>query len=460
MSTSVARKLTVIQPEKINMKEKVGYATGDLACNFIYQTVSSYLLFFYTDVFGITAAAAGLMFLIVRLIDAVADPLIGTFVDKTNTKYGRFRPYLLYGAFPFAGVAILCFTTPAFSDPMKLVYAYVTYILLSITYSFINIPYAALTSAITQDNKEVVSLTSIRMLFSNTGGLIVSFGVPLLAGIFTNMTGHTSSGWQITMSLMGILGALLLIYSFRNTTERVQLNHAAEAQVNFKDIFVQLKANRPLIIVCFFFILNFGVNSIVNSVGIYYVTYNVARPELVKWYGLMGTLPALILMPLMPMMYRLMGKKKLLFTALALKAIGLLALFLVPATMVPLVFAGRLVAALGTITAGAFTWALIPETIDYGEYKTGKRASGIIYALVGFFFKFGMAIGGIVPGLILAKFGYVANHTQTPEALHGILITMTAIPVVFVIIELAAIFFYNLDEKEHKRVLAELNTRR
>ncbi|WP_160725102.1 MFS transporter [Bacillus sp. USDA818B3_A] len=460
MSTSVARKLTVIQPEKISMKEKVGYATGDLACNFIYQTVSSYLLFFYTDVFGITAAAAGLMFLIVRLIDAVADPLIGTFVDKTNTKYGRFRPYLLYGAFPFAGVAILCFTTPAFSDPMKLVYAYVTYILLSITYSFINIPYAALTSAITQDNKEVVSLTSIRMLFSNTGGLIVSFGVPLLAGIFTNMTGKTSSGWQITMSLMGILGALLLIYSFRNTTERVQINHAEEAQVNFKDIFVQLKANRPLIIICFFFILNFGVNSIVNSVGIYYVTYNVARPELVKWYGLMGTLPALILMPLMPMMYRVMGKKKLLFTALALKAIGLLALFLIPATMVPLVFAGRLIAALGTITAGAFTWALIPETIDYGEYKTGKRASGVIYALVGFFFKFGMAIGGIVPGLILANFGYVANHTQTPEALHGILITMTAIPVVFVIIELVAIFFYNLDEKEHKRVLAELNMRR
>src|SRR5205085_4633479 len=221
-------------------------------------------------------------------IDAVADPLIGTFVDKTNTKYGRFRPYLLYGAFPFAGVAILCFTTSAFSDPMKLVYAYITYILLSITYSVVNIPYAALTSAITQDNKEVVSLTSVRMLFSNTGGLIVSFGVPLLAGLFTNATGKTSTGWQITMSIMGVLGALLLIYSFMNTKERVQINHSKDAKVNFKDIFLQLKANRPLVIVCLFFILNFGVNSIVNSVGIYYVTYNVARPDLVKWYGLMG----------------------------------------------------------------------------------------------------------------------------------------------------------------------------
>lgn len=443
--------------EKITLKEKMGYATGDLACNFIYQTVSSFLLFFYTDVFGISAVAAGFMFLIVRMIDAVMDPLIGTMVDKTNTKYGRFRPYLLYGAFPFAGVAILCFTTPGFSDPMKLVYAYITYTLLSITYSVVNIPYAALTSAITQDNKEVVSLTSVRMLFSNIGGLIVSFGVPLLAGIFTNATGKTSTGWQITMSIMGVLGALLLIYCFMNTKERVQIDHSKEAKINVKDIFIQLKSNRPLVIICLFFILNFGVNSIVNSVGIYYVTYNVARPDLVKWYGLMGTLPALILMPLMPAMYKWMGKKKLLFTALSLKAIGLVALFLVPATMVELVFAGRLIAALGTITAGAFTWALIPETIDYGQYKTGKRASGVIYALVGFFFKFGMAIGGIVPGLILANFGYVANQAQTATALHGILLTMTVIPVIFVIIELVAIFFYNLDEKEHKRVLSELN---
>jgi GPH family glycoside/pentoside/hexuronide:cation symporter len=444
--------------EKITLKEKMGYAIGDLACNFIYQTVSSFLLFFYTDVFGISAVAAGFMFLIVRMIDAVMDPLIGTMVDKTNTKYGRFRPYLLYGAFPFAGVAILCFTTPAFSDPMKLVYAYITYILLSITYSVVNIPYAALTSAITQDNKEVVSLTSVRMLFSNIGGLIVSFGVPLLAGIFTNATGKTSTGWQITMSIMGFLGALLLIYCFMNTKERVKIDHSKEAKINVKDIFIQLKSNRPLVIICLFFILNFGVNSIVNSVGIYYVTYNVARPDLVKWYGLMGTLPALILMPLMPTMYKLMGKKKLLFTALSLKAIGLIALFLVPPTMVQLVFAGRLIAALGTITAGAFTWALIPETIDYGQYKTGKRASGVIYALVGFFFKFGMAIGGIVPGLILANFGYVANQAQTATALHGILLTMTVIPVIFVIIELGAIFFYNLDEKEHKRVLSELNS--
>lgn len=459
MRPGVAGQIKVNSNKSIRMKEKIGYATGDLACNFIYQTVSSYLLFFYTEVFGISAAAAGLMFLIVRIIDALMDPVIGTIVDKTNTKYGRFRPYLLYGAIPFAVVAILCFTTPEFSDTGKIIYAYITYILLSLTYSTVNVPYSALTSAITQDTKEIVSLTSIRMLFSNGGGMIVAFGVPFLAAIFTQATGNTGIGWQITMSIMGVTGAILLILSFLSTKERVQISEE-ESKVGYKDIFTQLRVNRPLVILCFFFLLNFGVNSIINSVGIYYVTYNVARPDLVKWYGLIGTLPALILMPLIPTLYKVMGKKKLLFTALSCKAIGLLALFIIPPSIVPLVFAGRLISALGTITAGAFTWAMIPETIDYGEYKTGKRASGVIYSLVNFFFKFGMAIGGIVPGIILSKFGYVANHTQTTTALHGILLTMTVIPAIFIIIELFAIYLYKLDEKEHKRVLAELNVRR
>jgi GPH family glycoside/pentoside/hexuronide:cation symporter len=443
---------------KISLKEKVGYATGDLANNFIYQTISSYLLFFYTDVFGIQAAAAGFMFLIVRIIDAVLDPVIGMFVDRTNTKYGRFRPYLLYGAFPLAILAFLCFTTPEFSSTGKLVYAYVTYVLLSITYTTINIPYGALTSAMTQDNDEVVSITSIRQLFANIGGMIVTFGVPLLAGVFANMTGKTSTGWQMTMAIMGVAGALLLVYCFFNTKERITLEEEPQS-INFKHIFEQFRVNRPLVIVCSFFIINFGVNSIINSVGIYFITYNVGRPDLVKWYGLMGTLPALVLMPIIPMLHKWLGKKKLLFTALSLKMLGLLALWIIPVSMVPLVFTARIIAAIGTITAGAYTWALVPETIDYGEYKTGKRASGLIYSLIGFFYKFGMALGGIVPGIILAKFGYVANQVQTATAEHGILLTTTIIPAVFIIIELFGVYFYNLDEKEHKRILAELNAK-
>lgn len=446
-----------VQSEKIHFKEKVGYASGDLACNLIYQTVSTYLLFFYTDVFGISAAAAGTMFLIVRAIDALSDPFIGILVDKTNSRFGKFRPYLLFGAVPFALLAILCFTTPNFTGSGKLVYAYITYTALSVLYTCINVPYGALTSAITRDSKEVVDLTSIRMVFANLGGLIVAFGVPLLAGAISESTSK-ATGWQATMTIMGIAGALLLLYCFRNTKERVQVKEV-HGKIKFADIFEQFRVNRPLVVLCTFFILIFGINSISNSVGIYYVTYNVGRPDLVKWYGLLGSLPALIILPFLPVLNKKLGKKNLMRVSLSLTIVGTLALLVIPPTAIPLILTARLLAAAGSLIAGGFMWALIPETIEYGDYKTGKRLGGLIYAMIGFFFKFGMALGGIVPGLVLQQFGYVADQVQTPHALTGILITTAAIPAVLLAVALIIINFYELDEKRYAEVVKALEMR-
>lgn len=444
--------------KRVSMVEKVGYASGDFACNLIYATVSTYLLFFYTDVFGLSAAAAGTMFLVVRVVDALADPFIGTIVDRTNSKFGRFRPYLLFGAFPFAILAILCFTTPNFSDMGKLIYAYITYVGLSLTYTTINVPYGALTSAMTRNNQEVVSITSVRMFFANLGGLIVAFFVPLLSTYLRDTTGNSALGWQLTMSILGIIGACLLIFCFKSTKERVVLQKSEE-KIKLLDIFEQFRFNRPLVVLSLFFIIIFGVNSISNSVGIYYVTYNVGREDLVKWYGLLGSLPALIILPFIPRINKWIGKKKLLNFALLLNIIGLLALLIVPPSNVFLVLFCRLIAATGSVTAGAYMWALIPETIEYGEYKTGKRMGGLIYAIIGFFFKFGMALGGIVPGLILDKFGYVSNQIQTSQALTGILITTTVVPIIFLILAIIDINFYNLDEEEYAKMVRELENR-
>lgn len=444
--------------KKISMNEKFGYASGDFACNLIYTTVSTYLLFFYTDVYGLSAAAAGTMFLVVRIIDALADPFIGTIVDRTNTKFGRFRPYLLFGAFPFAILAILCFTTPDFSSMGKLIYAYITYVGLSLVYTTINVPYGALTSAMTRNNQEVVSITSVRMILANLGGLVVAFFVPLLSTFLGNTTGNTALGWQLTMSILGVIGACLLIFCFKSTKERVVLQKS-EDKVKLTDIFEQFRINRPLVVLSIFFIIIFGVNSISNSVGIYYVTYNLGREDLVKWYGLLGSLPALVVLPFLPKISKSLGKKRLLNYALLLNTVGLLALLIIPPSNVALVLIFRLVAAAGSLTAGGYMWALIPETIEYGEYKTGKRMGGLIYAIIGFFFKFGMALGGIVPGLILDKFGYVANQIQTPEALMGILITTTVVPVVFLVLAMIDINFYNLDEKTYDKMIRELENR-
>ncbi|MEK4870292.1 MFS transporter [Niallia sp. FSL W8-1348] len=444
--------------KKISMNEKFGYASGDFACNLIYTTVSTYLLFFYTDVYGLSAAAAGTMFLVVRIIDALADPFIGTIVDRTNTKFGRFRPYLFFGAFPFAILAILCFTTPDFSSMGKLIYAYITYVGLSLVYTTINVPYGALTSAMTRNNQEVVSITSVRMILANLGGLVVAFFVPLLSTFLGNTTGNTALGWQLTMSILGGIGACLLIFCFKSTKERVVLQKS-EDKVKLTDIFEQFRINRPLVVLSIFFIIIFGVNSISNSVGIYYVTYNLGREDLVKWYGLLGSLPALVVLPFLPKISKSLGKKRLLNYALLLNIVGLLALLIIPPSNVALVLIFRLVAAAGSLTAGGYMWALIPETIEYGEYKTGKRMGGLIYAIIGFFFKFGMALGGIVPGLILDKFGYVANQIQTPEALMGILITTTVVPVVFLVLAMIDINFYNLDEKTYDKMIRELENR-
>lgn len=444
--------------KKISLNEKFGYASGDFACNLIYTTVSTYLLFFYTDVYGLSAAAAGTMFLVVRIIDALADPFIGTVVDRTNTKFGRFRPYLLFGAFPFAILAILCFTTPDFSSAGKLIYAYITYVGLSLVYTTINVPYGALTSAMTRNNQEVVSITSVRMILANVGGLVVAFFVPLLSTFLGNTTENSALGWQLTMSILGVIGACLLIFCFKSTKERVVLQKTVE-KVKLTDIFEQFRINRPLVVLSIFFIIIFGVNSISNSVGIYYVTYNLGREDLVKWYGLLGSLPALVVLPFLPKISKALGKKRLLNYALLLNIVGLLALLVIPPSNVALVLIFRLVAAAGSLTAGGYMWALIPETIEYGEYKTGKRMGGLIYAIIGFFFKFGMALGGIVPGLILDKFGYIANQVQTPEALMGILITTTVVPVIFLILAMVDINFYNLDEKTYDKMIRELENR-
>lgn len=207
------------------------------------------------------------MFLVVRAIDALADPFIGALVDRTNSRFGRFRPYLLFGAFPFVVLAILCFTTPDLSEMGKLVYAYITYVGLSLTYTFINVPYGALTSAMTRNNQEVVSITSVRMLFANLGGLVVAFFVPFLATFLSDKTGNTALGWQMTMAFLGVLGGALLIFCFKSTNERVTLQKPEE-KIKFSDIFVQLRVNRPLVVLSIFFIIIFGVNSISNSVGI------------------------------------------------------------------------------------------------------------------------------------------------------------------------------------------------
>lgn len=313
---------------KLSWIQRIGFGSGDLAQNLIYQTISMYLLFFYTDIFGLDAGDAALMFLIVRLIDVLWDPLVGTFVDKHNPSFGKYRSYLVFAGVPLTGLAIACFWN-GFADGdymTKLIYAYVTYVGMSMLYTLINVPYGALNSSLTRDTDEITILTSVRMFMANVGGLAVSAGIPILVAYMAGI------------------------------------------------------AELPI--------------------------------EMALFMGL-GSLPSFIFMPLVPAIKRKVGKKNMFYIFLSVAIIGMAMLYIISRMgrvedNLVLVYVAQFIKSTGVIVATGYMWALIPEVISYGEYTTGRRISGIVNALTGIFFKAGMAMGGVVPGAVLAWTGYQA----------------------------------------------------
>lgn len=456
------------QPEttklpKLSFMKMFGYGTGDFAQNLIYNTVSTYLLFFYTNVFGLAPADAATMFLVVRIIDAINDPIVGTLIDKHTNRFGKYRGFLLYMAIPFAVMAILCFYTPNLGQMGKLIYAYVTYVGLSLIYTTVNIPYGSLNAAMTRDNDEIVKMSSVRMFLANLGGMAVSYGIPIFVKLFSGGSYSgigARKGWFLTLSMYGIIGALVLIFCFSQTKERIILPADKESSVHVKDLFHQLVINKPLRVLAIFFIITFGLMSVVNSVGSYYVSYNMNKPDLLPLFNLLPGLPAFILIPLTPWMNKKLGKKRLVMGSLILATVCLTAMYFVPATNVVAAFTFRIVGQMGITEATTFMWALVPETITYGEWKTGKRENGIVNAIIGFFFKFGMALGGVVPGYVLAAFAFNAKNTmQTAHSMQGILLVQTLIPVAFLILAIIDFSFYNLTDEQVNKMNAEIEAK-
>ena len=319
---------------KLSWVQRIGFGAGDLAQNLIYQTICMYLLFFYTDVYVLggdatrSAGLAGTMFLLVRLVDVMWDPLVGTFVDKHNPKLGKYRSYLVLGGIPLTILAILCFWN-GFAP--SLVYAYITYVGMSMLYTLINVPYGALNSSLTRDTDEITILTSVRMFMANVGGLCVSAGVPILVAIFAS-----SDSLPIEMALfMGL-----------------------------------------------------------------------------------GSLPSFIFMPLVPAIKKKVGKKNMFYIFLSVAIVGMAMLYVISRMgtvkeNITLVYIAQFIKSTGVIVATGYMWALIPEVISYAEYTSGRRIAGIVNALTGIFFKAGMALGGVVPGLVLAWTSYVPSEQAT-----------------------------------------------
>lgn len=440
----------------LNWVQRIGFGSGDLAQNLIYQTIGMYLLLFYTNVFGLDPKAAAFMFLIVRLVDVLWDPLVGTFVDKHEPRWGKYRSYLILGGVPLSGFAVLCFFD-GFSG--SLLYAYITYVGMSMCYTLVNVPYGALNSSLTRDTNEITILTSVRMFMANCGGLAVSLGIPILVAALSPdgkmNTKQDANAWFITMAIYAIAGLLLLIFCFTQTKERVVMDKKETANVKVSDLWEEFVRNRPLRVLAFFFITAFAMMAIGNSAGSYYMIYNVhgTSTDMAVFMGL-GSIPSFIFMPLVPAIKRAIGKKQMFYVFLTIAIAGMAMLYII--SVIPvlrsqlwLVYVAQFIKSAGVIVATGYMWALVPEVISYAEYTTGRRISGIVNALTGIFYKAGMALGGVVPGLVLSFVGFDKDNAvkQTVFAQQGILWLVCVIPAILLVLAMFIISKYELTDE-------------
>jgi GPH family glycoside/pentoside/hexuronide:cation symporter len=426
-----------------------------------------YLLFFYTNVYGLDPAVAAVMFLIVRIIDVIWDPLVGTFVDKHNPRLGKYRSYLVLGGLPLTGFAILCFWN-GFSG--SLLYAYVTYVGLSMCYTLVNVPYGALNASLTRDTNEITILTSVRMFMANIGGLAVGMGVPIIVKLISGEEGDKMSesptAWFTTMAVFGLVGLALLVFCFSQCKERVVMDKKETANVKVSDLWMEFVHNRPLRILAFFFITAFAMMAVGNSAGAYYINYNLngSATELSIFMAL-GSIPAFIFMPLIPAIKRKVGKKGMFYIFLIIAIVGMAILYIV--SVVPalkqqmwIVYVAQFIKSTGVIVATGYMWALVPEVITYGEYTHGRRIAGIVNALTGIFYKAGMALGGVVPGLVLAFVGFDKDAAQqTVFAEQGILWLVAVIPALLLALAMFIISKYELDDDVIDNINREIAAR-
>ena len=450
---------------KLSWLQRIGFGSGDLAQNLIFQTTCMYLLFFYTDIYGLDAVDVSVMFTVGNVANVIWDPIVGALIDKNNPRLGKYRAYLVFVGIPLSGFAILCFWN-GFAP--SLLYAYITYIAMTLLYTFINVPYGALNSSLTRDTNEITILTSVRMFMANCGGLAVGSGLPLLIAYFTDekVDGLPKDpvAWFTTMTIYAILGLVLLLFCFSQCKERVVMNAEESANVKISDLWMEFFHNRPLRVIAFFFITAFAMMSIGNAAGAYFINSNMhgTSEQLSIFMGL-GSAPSFIFMPLVPMIKNAVGKKNMFYIFLSVAIIGMAILYVVAKMENPsmiYVYIAQFIKSTGVIVATGYMWALVPEVISYGEYVSGKRIAGIVNALTGIFFKAGMTLGSVVAPAILAYVAYDPKSvTQSPFAEEGILWLVCVLPAALLLLAMFIISKYELDDETIDKINKEIESR-
>ncbi len=440
---------------KLSIKEKIGYGLGDTASHFVWDMVGFWILIFYTDTFGISAAAAGTIMLIARVWDMFSDPLMGIIADRTNTRWGKFRPYLLWMALPYSVLAVLTFTTPDLGQTGKVIYAGVTYFLLMTVFTAINLPYSSLGAVMTSDSYERAGLNSYRFIFAFAGQFIVTGTALYLASYFGQ--GDNAKGYQYTLMLFAAVSFILFMVTFKTTRERVKPPAAQEK--NLKQDIKNLFKNRPWVILFFVGIISFVMFAIQNLSIAYYFKYYIADEESVQLFNVIGTVALIIGIPFSKPLAKRFGKRNVYMASSLISGLFFMLLYLPGNENIYSIYILNILAKFTYAPAVPLLWTMLADTADYSEWKYGRRSTGLVFSAATFAQKAGWGIGGALAGWLLALYQFVPNMAQTAQSLNGIKMMISVYPGLLYMSCAILLFFYAIDHKTCLLMQNELEER-
>jgi GPH family glycoside/pentoside/hexuronide:cation symporter len=458
--------------QKLKLKEKIGYGFGDAASSMFWKLFSMYLMFFYTDVFGISATLVGTMFLVTRIWDAAFDPFVGILGDRTETRWGKFRPYLLWIAVPFGIIGVLTFTTPSFAPSGKVIYAFVTYSLMMMIYSMINVPYASLMGVMTSDGKERTALATFRFIFAFGGSLLVLALAEPLVDIFSKMGKgdvNLQQGWQLAAVVFAVIAITFFMFTFSWTRERIK---PVTVKTTLKKDLNDLLHNSP-----WFCLLGAGVaaiffNSIRDGAAIYYFKYYIQGQSafsikafnltitLSSLYFVLGQAANIVGVVLAKPVSDRIGKKYTFLYAMLFAAVFSVAFYWLDRSVVSLIFVFQFLISVSAGIIFPLVWSMYADAADYSEWKTGRRATGLVFSASSMSQKFGWTLGGALAGWLLGYYGFKANVVQTAEAQTGIKMMLSFFPAIGTLLGAFFMFIYPLSEKKMVVISGELAEKR
>jgi glycoside/pentoside/hexuronide:cation symporter, GPH family len=441
---------------KLSVKEKVGYGLGDTASRFVWDMVGFWILIFYTDTFGISAAAAGTIMLIARFWDMLSDPLMGIIADRTSTRWGKFRPYLLWMAIPYSILAVLAFTTPDLGPTGKVLYAGATYLLLMTVFTAINLPYSSLGAVMTSDSYERAGLNSYRFIFAFTGQFIVTGSALYLAAHFGK--GDMAKGYQYTMILFAIISFILFMITFKTTRERVAPPPAQ--QKDLKEDIKNLFRNRPWVILFFVGVISFIMFALQNLSIAYYFKYYVGQEQSVQLFNVIGTVALILGIPFSKPLAKRFGKRNVFMASSLLSGLFFILLYIPGSTDVYGIYILNVLAKFTYAPAVPLLWTMLADTADYSEWKYHRRATGLVFSAATFAQKAGWGIGGALAGWLLVLFKFVPNIEQSATFLTGIKLMISVFPGVLYMSCAILLYFYAIDQKTCLEMEKDLEQRR